>query len=234
MSSYSGSGTQDRAKAIAAVTLVHLALGAVILSGLNVEIVRQAVERMQTFDIALPEPPPPPPPPPPEQRSSEQKPNQGAPEKAPAPSPVVAPEPVLPVQSPVRAAEVAGTGSASTAGAGGRGTGTGLGGTGSGAGSGDGRGFTPALRVQRIPNREYRRFVTISGMPSGRVGVMVKVNTDGSPSNCRIVRSSGNRAADMLMCELTLRHVRFRPALDPQGRPVAQDVGWFPDWSPLR
>jgi protein TonB len=63
---------------------------------------------------------------------------------------------------------------------------------------------------------------------------MVKVNTDGSPSNCRIMRSSGNRAADSLMCELTLRHVRFRPARDPLGHPVAQDKSWFPDWSPLR
>ncbi len=234
MGSYASADRTDRWKAITAVALVHAALGAVILSGLDVRIVRVAIERMQTIDIALPEPPPPPPPPPPERRPREQKADEGAPEKAPAPSPVVAPTPVLPVESPVRAAEVAGTGSASSAGAGGRGTGTGAGGSGSGAGSGDGRGFTPAMRVQRIPNREYRRFVAASGMPSGRVGVMVKVNTDGSPSNCRIVRSSGNRAADMLMCELTLRHVRFRPALDPQGRPVAQDVGWFPDWSPLR
>ncbi len=238
MSSYRGSGKQDRAKAIAAVTLVHLALGAVILSGLNVEIVRQAVERMQTFDIPLPKPPPPPPPPPPprEQRPREQKSDPGAPEKKPAPSPVVVPKPVvvLPVQSPVHTADVAGTGSASLAGSGGRGTGIGLGGTGSGTGAGDGRGFTPAQRIARIPNSEYRRFVSASGMRSGRVGIMVKVNTDGSPSNCRIMHSSGNPAADLLMCQLTLRHVRFRPARDPQGRPVAQDIGWAPDWSPFR
>lgn len=233
MSSYRGSGGQDRAKAIAAVAIVHVALGGVILNGLNVSIIRQAAERLQTFDIAIPDPPPPPPPPP-EQRPVEQKPEEGAPEKAPAPAPVVAPEPKLPVQSPVRASEIAGTGSASAPGAGGRGTGTGAGGTGSGAGSGDGRGFTPAQRISRVPNSEYRRFVDLSGMRSGRVGLMVKVNTDGRPSNCRITRSSGNAAADSLMCELTLRYVRFRPALDPQGRPVAQDMGWSPDWSPLR
>ena len=77
---------------------------------------------------------------------------------------------MLPVPSPLRASDVAGTGSASSAGAGGRGTGTGAGGTGSGTGSGGGR-FTPAQRVSRIPNSEYRRFVTISGMQRGRVGL---------------------------------------------------------------
>jgi periplasmic protein TonB len=234
VSSYRGSDRQVRAKAIAAVALVHVALGAAILTGLNVSIVRKSVERLQAFDIALLEPPPPPPPPPPEQRPREQKADEGAPEKAPAPSPVVAPKPVLPVKSPVSASEVAGTGSASSAGAGGRGTGTGRGGTGSGTGTGDGRGFTPAERISRIPNSEYRRFVSISGMQRGRVGVMVKVGTDGRATNCRIVRSSGNAAADSLMCQLTERHVRFRPARDPQGRPVAQDIGWYPDWSPLR
>jgi protein TonB len=231
MSSYRGSGKQDRAKALAAVALVHVALGAIILNGLNVSIVRQAVERMQTFDIPLPKPPPPPPL---KEQPLEAKADEGAPEKKPAPSPVVTPKPVLPVKSPIRASEVAGTGSASTAGAGGRGTGTGAGGTGSGTGAGDGRGFTPAQRISRVPNSEYRRFVALSGMRSGRVGLMVKVNPDGRPSNCRITRSSGNGAADSLMCQLTERYVRFRPARDPQGRPVAQDIGWSPDWSPFR
>ncbi|HYI42755.1 MAG TPA: energy transducer TonB [Sphingomicrobium sp.] len=233
MSSYRGSGRQDRVKAIAAVAIIHVALGAAIVTGLNVEIVRNTVERLRTFDIAIPKPPPPPPPPPPEEQPRDAKADEGAPEEAPAPSPVVAPKPALPVESPLRAAEVAGTGSASAAGAGGRGTGTGRGGTGSGAGTGSGRGFTPAQRISRVPNSEYRRFVELSGMRSGRVGLMVKVNTDGRPSNCRITRSSGNAAADSLMCQLTERYVRFRPAIDPQGRPVAQDIGWAPDWSPL-
>jgi protein TonB len=237
MGSYASADGPTRWKAITAVALVHVALGAIILNGLNVSIVRQAVERMQTFDIPLPKPPPPPPPPPPpKEQPRERQADEGAPEKKPALSPIVAPKPVLPVKSPVRAADVAGTGSASSAGAGGRGTGTGLGGTGTGTGtgSGDGRGFTPAQRISRIPNSEYRRLVSASGMRTGRVGIMVKVNTDGSPSNCRIMRSSGNPAADSMMCQMTLRHVRFRPALDPQGRPIAQDMGWSPDWSPLR
>jgi hypothetical protein len=32
------------------------------------------------------------------------------------------------------------------------------------------------------------------------------------------------------MCALTLRYIRFDPARDPAGRPVAQDVTYFPNW----
>jgi hypothetical protein len=34
------------------------------------------------------------------------------------------------------------------------------------------------------------------------------------------------------MCQLAINHVRFRPARDPNGQLVAQDITWFPDWSP--
>jgi protein TonB len=60
--------------------------------------------------------------------------------------------------------------------------------------------------------------------------VTVRVNPDGSASNCRVARSSGSSAADSLMCQLTLAHVRFSPALDPSGRPIAEDVTFFPNW----
>lgn len=56
------------------------------------------------------------------------------------------------------------------------------------------------------------------------------VNPDGTVSNCRVARSSGNPYADSLMCQLTLRYIRFEPARDPYGRPVAQDVTFFPNW----
>ena len=80
-----------------------------------------------------------------------------------------------------------------------------------------------------IPDREYRRLAA-TGIQSGSVGVTIKVNEDGSASNCRVARSSGDRGIDALMCQLTLRHVRFDPARDPQGRPVAQDVTFVPNW----
>ena len=85
MSSYRGNAAQDRAKAIAAVALVHVVLGAAIVTGLNVEIVRKVAERLQTFDISIPDPPPPPPPPPPpDEPVVEIAPDGGSAAKAPA------------------------------------------------------------------------------------------------------------------------------------------------------
>jgi protein TonB len=231
VSSYQGTADRpDRIKAITAVVAVHLALAFVILSGLNVRTVGRAVEQLTT--IAINEPPPPPPiqpPPKPAPKQAMKKP-EGAPAKKAEPSPVVAPEPKLPVPSPVPAAKVAGTGNATRSGAAVAGSGTGAGGSGNGpGGGGDFSGFTPARRISRIPDREYRQLAA-TGLQSGTVGVTIRVNPDGSVGNCRVARSSGNGYADSLMCQLTLRYIRFDPARDASGRPVAQDVTFFPNW----
>jgi protein TonB len=245
MASYRATPPNDRAKAIAGVALVHVALGAIILTGLNVETVRHAVERLKTFDITEEAPPPPEPVPPlrPEESSAPEK------EAAPAnirskPTPVVAPEPRIPppiplpinvstVRGPEGADRTAGASDVPGAGTGAGGQGSGFGGGGrGGSGSGSGDGFTPARRISKIPDREYRRIVALSGSRRGSIGLTLKVNTDGRPSNCRIARTSGNAGVDALMCQLALAHVRFRPARDPQGRAVAQDITWYPDWSP--
>jgi protein TonB len=236
MASYAGTEKQDRAKALAGVALVHVALGAIILTGLNVRIVQHAVEQLKTFDIREP-PPPPPEPPPPVEKAERAKEEEGAAGKKAEPAPIVVPKPriVIPASPPVPAAPVAGTGSATSAGAALSGSGTGAGGSGSGrggGGTGDYSGFTAAQRISKIPDREYRRIAAVSGQRAGRMGITLKVNTDGSPSNCRIARTSGNPSVDSLMCELALNYVRFRPARDADGRPVAQDITWYPDWSP--
>jgi protein TonB len=232
VSSYRGTADRpDKAKAIAAVVVVHAALAFVILSGLSGNMVRQAVEQLTTIQIEQPPPPPPvqPPPKPAPQPQAMKKPEGAAAKKA-EPSPIVAPQPKLPIPSPIPAAKVAGTGSATTSGAALAGSGTGAGGAGSGpGGGGDFSRFTPARRISKIPDREYRQLAS-SGLPSGSVGVMIRVNTDGSVSNCRIARSSGNSNADSQMCQLTLRYIRFEPARDPAGRPVAQDVTFYPNW----
>lgn len=243
MSYYRGTADgPDKAKAIAAVALVHVGLGAAILTGLNTETVTRTVESMTVFDVAPEKPPPPPPPPPPQPKpSAPAKREEGASGKKAEPSPIVVPKPrvIVPAKPPVAAAPVAGQGSASTAGAANAGTGPGAGGQGSGrGGGGTGAGgtdysrYTPAQRISRIPNREYRRLVAASGRSRGTVGITLKVNTDGRPSNCRIARSSGDPFVDGLMCDLALSHVRFRPARDDRGQPVAQDITWFPDWAP--
>ena len=98
-----------------------------------------------------------------------------------------------------------------------------------GRGGGDFSKYTPARRITKIPDAEYRR-LSSTGITRGSVGVTVKVNTDGSPSNCRVARTSGDSNIDSLMCDLTLRYVRFDPARDDTGRPVAQDVTFYPNW----
>ncbi|HUE80216.1 MAG TPA: TonB family protein [Sphingomicrobium sp.] len=233
---YQAADNPDRIKALIGVLIVHAALAAAILSGLNVEPVTTTIERLRTFEITEP----PPPPPPLSLASERARDKEGAAARKALPTPVVAPQPriEIPSQPTVTAAPVPSTGSAATAGAAADGTGTGAGGSGTGAGGGgrggDGAGFTPAQRISKIPNREYRRFVAASGARRGTVGITVKVNTDGRLSNCRVIRSSGNPGVDALMCSLTLQNVRFRPARDPQGRPVAQDITWYPDWAPNR
>ena len=223
----------DRWKAITAAVAATGIIGAGILTGLTVEMIEQAVDRLETFDISLPEIPPPEPPPPPPQRQKAEEEEAGAP-AAPKASPIVAPKPEVQLPTPqiVAAAREAGTGSSSSAGQGGAGTGTGAGGSGSGSGRGSGAGFTPAQRVSKIPDSEYRRFVSVSGIRNGRVGITVKVDTSGRATNCRVIQPSGSAAADSLMCQLTERYVRFRPARDPEGRAVAQDISWYPNWSP--
>ena len=234
LSSYRGSADRpDQAKAIAAVVAIHAVLAFVILSGLDVRTVRQAVESMTT--IAIEQPPPPPPPvelPKPATKQQAMKRPEGAAAKKAEPTPVVAPQPKLPLPSPVPAAKVAGQGTSTQAGAAlaGNGSGAGGSGTGTGGGGGGGEGFTPAQKITKIPNQEYRRLVSVSGMERGTVGVAIRVTPEGIASNCRVVRSSGNPVADSLMCQLTEEYVRFRPARDPYGRAVAQDVTWYPNW----
>jgi len=228
VSSYLGTADRpDRAKAIAAVVAVHVALAFVIVTGLNVRMVAQAVEQLKTFNLQTPPVPPPPKP----QPKPKMKQPEGAPAKKAEPTPVVAPPPRIPAPSPIPAARVAGTGSASTAGAAASGNGTGASGNGYGTGGGGTGSFTPARKLTKIPNREYRRFAS-TGIPTGSVAISIRVNPDGSVSNCRIVRTSGSPYADSLMCQLTQEYVRFSPARDPSGRAIAEDMTWVPNWSP--
>lgn len=231
MSSYRGTADgPDRAKAIAAVVAIHVALAFVILSGLRVQQARQVTEVLTTLNLREPPPPTVQPPPKAAPKPQAMKKPQGAPAKKAEPTPVVAPQPHIPAPSPVPAAKIAGTGAATTSGAAGAGSGTGASGEGNGpGGGGDFSRFTPARRISKIPDSEYRALAR-TGIPSGSVGVTIRVNPDGSVSNCRVARSSGDPNIDGLMCQLTLRYVRFDPARDPNGRPVAQDVTFFPNW----
>ena len=111
---------------------------------------------------------------------------------------MVAPPPRIPAPSPIPAAKIAGAGSASTSGAAAAGSGTGAGGTGNGAGgggTGDTSRFTPA---QLIRNPDSRRLPLDRPGPNAeraRDGVLA-VQTNGVPSQCRVIRSSGDPGVD--------------------------------------
>ena len=233
MSSYLGNADRpDQAKAIIAVVAVHVALAAIILTGLNVEMARRAVEQLTTIDIREPPPPPPKPPPPPAPKPQQMKKPAGAPAPKAEPTPVVAPEPKIPEPSPIPAAKVAGTGSASTSGASTSGTGTGAGGSGNGSGgggTGNYAGYSPPGLIANLGRRDYRTLAA-GRLPIGSAVVSLMVEPTGSPSNCIITRSSGDAYVDQGLCPLILERLRFRPARDNYGRPIPYRLQYVATW----
>ena len=232
MSSYSGNaGRPDQAKAIAAVIVVHVALAAIILTGLNVRMVRHAVEQLTTIDIKEPPLPPPVPPPRPAPKSHQAKLPAGAPAPKAEPTPVVAPPPKIPVPSPIPAAKVAGTGTAANSGASTSGTGTGAGGAGNGPGGGgtDYSGYSPPGLIRNLGRGDYRQ-IAAGRLPSGAAMVSLRVEPSGQATNCRVVRSSGDPDVDAGLCPLIEQRLRFRPALDNYGRPIPFQLQYVATW----
>lgn len=234
MGYYRAADGKDRAKAIAAVAVVHVGLAAIILSGLNVRMIADKVDSLRMIDITLDLPKPESPPP--MKQADRAREQEGAAGKKAEPTPVVVPKPaiVIPAKPPVAAAPVAGTGSASTAGAATAGSGPGAGGSGAGrggGGAGDFSGYTPARIVRRIPNSEYRR---ISGgrIPQGSATIGFRVTPEGRMADCRIVRTSGDASVDAIVCQAATNHMRFSPARDRDGRAIGFSMTYTPTWSP--
>jgi protein TonB len=229
---YRADDKPDRIKAVAGVLLVHAALAAVIFSGLTVHLTERTVLALKTFDIV--EPPPPRPLPPPPRTSERAKDEEGAAGKQATPTPVVAPETKILRDPPIRASRVAGAGSASSAGPATTGTGPGAGGAGSGpggGGQGDFSGFTPARMLNKIPDREYRR-ISSGRIPRGSATIALRINPKGRVANCRVVRSSGDHYVDWVVCNAATIYLRFSPARDASGRPIAYDMPYTPTWRP--
>ena len=213
---YRAADNPDRMKALGGVAIVHALLAAIILSGLTVHTVTRTVEQLKTFDIR--EVPPPPPP----------IPKVSAAGRKALPSPVAAPLPriVIPYQPPVTAARIASTGSAATAGAATAGNGTGVG---PGDGTGDFSGYTPARLVRNLTRADYR-LIAGGRLPRGRAMVSLRIEPSGQPTNCKIVRSSGDSMVDGQLCPLITQRLYFRPALDASGRPIAYQLQYVATW----
>jgi protein TonB len=252
----SGPMTQrDRLGGAAATLVVHGLLGLALLWGLGAPLPQVAEQVLEVFSVSPPEPPIVAIPPPSRETRDDAARRRAAPEREGAaappnlrsePTPVVAPEPVIPmpVPPPIAAAPVAGRGADPSAGAAPvRGPGTGAGGFGDGRGSGyggdggggggGGRGYGretgPRLLRGAIRNSDYPQWAWERGV-GGTVGVRFTVGIDGRIGNCRITRSSGHRELDGWTCDLLQRRYRFAPSRDADGQPVPADVVETHNW----
>ena len=195
---------------------------------------------MRIIDITQAEPPPPPPPTPPQQQKQQAKPKEkegGAPANIRSQAtPVVAPKPIVRPQrpNPVAVTETPNQGAAPTQGAAAvRGPGTGAGGSGNGTGTGSGSGagggdggvaIPPHLVTPTLTGRDFAR-QTLDQWPRGaQVFLRLRVDARGFVSECAVDRGTGVGSIDSEVCALAYQRLRFRPAMNRSGQPVA---GWF-------
>lgn len=235
--------SRERIGAITLVILVHVGVIAGLLALGSSQGVRESLQKpLEIFDVVLPPPEPPPPPPVVvESRAAPKEEGAAAPPARQAEAaPVKRVEPVVqlpPTPPPVIAAPTPGAGAAPTAGAapvdgpgsgaGGQGNGTGSGGSGTGPGGGGngGEGAGPSvIQSTTLTGRSYPREVLRAWPRGGRVFIAVRVQVDGRATDCKVNRSSGNPIVDQWTCRLVEERVRFRPAVDGQGRP---EVRWY-------
>jgi protein TonB len=232
---------KHRSGALAAVAAIHAALLFAFLNLSGRIDLPGPQSAIQIFDIDQVEPPPPPPPPPQQQQRERQKPKEtegGAPANIRSQAtPIVAPKPkvVVPPVPTVSASETPRQGAAPTQGAAavsGPGTGAGGSGTGTGTGSGSGSGGggdggavqPPRLVTPVLRGRDFPRDLLESWPRGAQIFLRLRVDSRGYVSECAIDRGSGVRTIDAEICNLAHQRLRFRPALNKAGQPVA---GWF-------
>jgi len=230
---------RDRGGAIAGVVAIHAALlfAFLHLSG-RVDLTDpQSV--MRVFDVN--EVPPPPEPPPPQEQQTRPKEEEGgsSPENIRSQAtPVVAPKPKIetpPVQQ-IATSETPRQGTQPTQGASdvrgpgtggggvGTGTGSGLGGSGSGGGGDGGVAEPPHLVTPVLRGRDIPRDLLDQWPSRATVFLRLRVDARGYVSECTVDRGTGVAAIDSALCNLAHDRLRFRPALNRAGQPVA---GWF-------
>jgi protein TonB len=220
---------------VAAIVLAHLAALYGLARALAPDITA-AVTQSVVSAFAVPAPPAPPPP---ENPSEPDQGAQGAAGREAVAKPVASPPPRLPAKREPPAPRAASTGAASLSGAAAAGEGTGAAGSGTGTGSGNGgtgRGggaaTKPVLVSGRIDNA--RDFPVPPGGREARRGtqvvVRVTVGTDGRARDCSIYRASPDTEADRITCQLVESRLRFRPATDAAGNPVAAPFYWRQQW----
>ena len=233
---------KDQGGAIAAVAGIHAALLFVLLHMSGRIDLTDPQATLQVFDVSAPAPPPPPPP-----QQQRQRPKPKEKEGASAPkniksqaTPVVAPKPRIetpPIQ-PIAATETPRQGAAPTQGASSvRGPGTGAGGIGTGTGSGSGGNgpggggdngvaYPPHLITPDLRGRDFPRDLLDQWPRGAQIFVRLRIDARGYIMECTVDRGTGNPAIDSIICNLAHDRLRFRPALNRLGQPVAGWVGY--------
>ena len=233
---------RDKGGAIVAVAAVHAALlfALLHLSG-KIDLTQPQIV-LRVFDLSEPQPPPEPPQPIQQRANAKQKPKeaQGAASQKNIRSqatPVSAPKPKIEIPTPQQiavsetpkegtqptqgASDVRGPGT----GAGGVGTGTGSGGAGTGTGGGGDSGVAepPHLVTPVLRGRDFPRGLLDDWPRNATVFLRLRVDNRGFVSECTVDRGTGNPAIDNTICNIAHERLRFRPALNRAGQPVA---GW--------
>jgi protein TonB len=229
---------KDRAGAIVAVAAIH---GALLFAFLHLSgkiDLTDPQSALKVFDVTnVLTPPPPPPAPKPAPQKPKEREGGSAPKNIQSEAtPVVAPKPKVEPQrpNPIVAAAIPRSGADATqgaaptpgpgTGAGGIGNGTGSGLGGSGPGGGGGGVAIPARLVRGISGRDYPPAIRSSWPRGGAIFLRLRIEPDGRPSKCDVMRGFGNPQADQWTCSLVMQRGQFRPALDAAGRPVS---AWF-------
>ena len=226
---------KPRPATLAAIVLLHVAaiyaLGRAFAPQATASVERAVLE---SFTVTVPVAPPPPPP-----QAEPDSGKAGEEGRKAVPKPVVAPVPKVVVKPAPPVPRASSTGAANSSGAKDSGTGTGAGGSGSGMGSGaggSGQGGGIATKPVWIGGaiNNARDYPTPRGGRQARIGteviVKVTVGTDGRASNCSVYRPSPDAEADAITCRLVVERLRFKPATDSAGNPVAAPFYWRQRW----
>ncbi len=219
---------------IIAIVLLHLALFYGLIRALAPDFtagVEESVTEAFTVTITAPmEPEAPDPQPQPDEGAA------GDPGREAVPQPRAEPTPRIRVREDEPAPRATSTGTARTSGATNDGAGTGAAGSGDGTGSGRGGAgqggppvqASPPVLIQSISDSSL--FPIPPGGREARIGkstvARLEVSAAGRVTGCRIVRSSGFPETDATLCRLAPANIRFDPALDTNGQPMASVFGY--------
>jgi protein TonB len=233
--------TRDKGGAIAAVLAIHATLLFVFLNMSGKIDLADPQSTMRVFDVGEVPPPPPPPPTQKQQPKPKEKEGGSAPKNIKSEAtPVVAPKPRIetpPVQK-IAAAETPRQGAAPTQGASdvrgpgtgaggvGTGTGSGTGGTGPGGGGDNGVAYPPRLVTPDLRGRDFSNDLLDQWPRGAQIFLRLRIDPRGYIAECAVDRGTGLRAIDSTICNLAHDRLRFRPALNRFGQPVAGWVGY--------